>query len=163
MPAVRQFDPEVDYYAVLNVSVTASKDEITRSYRALMREKHPDTITDPAVRDRAEEQTKAINVAYTVLSQSEVRKEYDQVVRRNVMADTVRQRYANGASPPSHPTAQRREQYQRVRPRSIQMQQSALRHGVRQLAVTFGGVALLIIGVIIMFMLAGAGIRFLFS
>ncbi len=162
MPAVRQFDPDVDYYAILNVPVTASKDEITRSYRAMMRKNHPDNFTDPVTRDLAEETAKTINVAYTVLSQPGVRREYDRVVRSNVMADTVRQRYTNGVSPPPRPAGQRRDPSQRVRSRTVEMQRSDLWHGVRQLAVTFGGVALLIIGVIILFMLAGAGFQLLF-
>jgi molecular chaperone DnaJ len=67
---------EKDYYAVLGVSKGASAKEITKSYRRLARQYHPDA--NPGNRD-AEEKFKEISAAYDVLGDEEKRKEYDQV------------------------------------------------------------------------------------
>lgn len=66
---------EKDYYKVLGVSKTASKDEIKQSYRKLARENHPDANTDDP---QAAERFKEISEAYNVLSDEKRRKEYDE-------------------------------------------------------------------------------------
>jgi molecular chaperone DnaJ len=66
---------EKDFYKVLNVSKTASADDIKKSYRKLARKYHPDANKgDP----KAEERFKEISEAYNVLSDSKRRKEYDE-------------------------------------------------------------------------------------
>ncbi|WP_017609190.1 molecular chaperone DnaJ [Nocardiopsis xinjiangensis] len=66
---------EKDYYKVLGVSKTASKDEIKQSYRKLARENHPDANSDDP---QAAERFKEISEAYNVLSDEKRRKEYDE-------------------------------------------------------------------------------------
>jgi molecular chaperone DnaJ len=67
---------EKDFYGVLGVSEKADQKEITRAYRKLARENHPDTNSgDPA----AEERFKDISSAYDVVGDPEKRKEYDEV------------------------------------------------------------------------------------
>jgi molecular chaperone DnaJ len=67
---------EKDFYKVLGVGEKADQKEITRAYRKLARENHPDTNAgDPA----AEERFKEISSAYDVVGDPEKRKEYDEV------------------------------------------------------------------------------------
>ena len=69
---------EKDYYAVLGVSDTASAKEITKAYRKLARQYHPDANPGDA---KAEERFKEISAAYDVLGDEAKRKEYDEVRR----------------------------------------------------------------------------------
>jgi molecular chaperone DnaJ len=64
-----------DYYEVLGVSKTASKDEIKDAYRKLALQYHPDRNKAPD----AEEKFKEISEAYAVLSDDEKRDTYDQL------------------------------------------------------------------------------------
>ncbi|MBW8825403.1 MAG: molecular chaperone DnaJ [Acidobacteria bacterium] len=66
---------EKDYYAVLGVAEGATPKEITRAYRNLAKENHPDA--NPG----HEERFKEISAAYDVLGDAEKRKEYDEVRR----------------------------------------------------------------------------------
>lgn len=63
-----------DYYEVLGVAKTASKDEIKQAYRKLALQFHPDRNKDQG----AEERFKEISESYAVLSDDEKRAQYDQ-------------------------------------------------------------------------------------
>jgi DnaJ-class molecular chaperone len=64
-----------DYYKVLEVSRTASEQDIKSAYRRLARKYHPDVNQgNPQATDRFKE----INEAYEVLSDTEKRRKYDQ-------------------------------------------------------------------------------------
>jgi molecular chaperone DnaJ len=69
---------EKDYYALLGVPETASEQDITRAYRRLARELHPDVNPD---KPEAEERFKAVSSAYDVLGDPAKRKEYDELRR----------------------------------------------------------------------------------
>jgi curved DNA-binding protein len=63
-----------DYYAVLGVSQTASREEIQRAFHKLARQYHPDVNKEPG----AEEKFKEINEAYEVLKDPDKRAKYDR-------------------------------------------------------------------------------------
>jgi molecular chaperone DnaJ len=67
---------EKDYYKVLGVSETATPKDITKAYRKLARDNHPDTHPGDAA---AEERFKEVSSAYDVLGDEAKRKEYDEV------------------------------------------------------------------------------------
>lgn len=67
-----------DYYKVLGVSRDADERTIKRAYRQLMKVHHPDKAHAQGVsKDEAERKMAAINEAYEVLSDSELRTRYD--------------------------------------------------------------------------------------
>ena len=63
-----------DYYEVLGVSKTASKEEIRKAYRKLARKYHPDVNKESG----SEEKFKEVKEAYEVLSNDQKRAQYDQ-------------------------------------------------------------------------------------
>lgn len=82
-----------DYYAILQVSPTATQDEISKAYRRLAKEYHPDKAgtASAGVQKLAEEELKKINNAYDVLGDAEKRRNYDkEVAERKAESDRER-------------------------------------------------------------------------
>lgn len=69
--AGRDFDPNVDYYAVMGVAKNADSATIKKAYYKLAQQHHPDLT------GRTGETLKKINVAYGVLSDKDKRRSYD--------------------------------------------------------------------------------------
>src|SRR5690606_27353738 len=67
---------EKDYYKILGVPKTATQQEISKAYRRIARENHPDVKPGDAA---AEARFKEASEAYSVLSNPEKRAEYDKV------------------------------------------------------------------------------------
>jgi molecular chaperone DnaJ len=66
---------EKDFYKTLGVARDASADDIKKAYRKLARTNHPDSNKGDAA---AEERFKSISEAYSVLSDPDKRKQYDE-------------------------------------------------------------------------------------
>jgi len=66
---------DTDYYAVLGVTKDASAADVTKAYRKLARQYHPDTNPDNA---QAEDRFKEISTAYDVIGDEEKRAAYDR-------------------------------------------------------------------------------------
>jgi molecular chaperone DnaJ len=73
---------EKDFYRTLGVAESAPAKEITKAYRKLARELHPDANPGNA---SAEERFKEVSAAYDVLGDDTKRKEYDEVRRLGPM------------------------------------------------------------------------------
>ena len=73
---------EQDFYKVLEVDKEANEKDITKAYRKLARQYHPDANPDDA---KAEERFKEISAAYDVVGDEEKRKEYDDIRRLGPM------------------------------------------------------------------------------
>lgn len=67
---------EKDFYQVLGVAKSVSQADLKKAYRKLARQYHPDSNPGDA---KAESRFKEISEAYSVLSDDEQRKEYDQI------------------------------------------------------------------------------------
>lgn len=67
---------EKDYYAILGISSDADQKAVTKAYRKLARELHPDANPGNAT---AEQRFKDVSAAYDVVGDAERRKEYDEV------------------------------------------------------------------------------------
>ena len=149
MSQSRNFDPDINYYEVLDVPYTASKSEITRSYRLLIRTSHPDRFSDESQRLKAEERAKLLNAAYAVLSRPEIRREYDSVVRTRLINDALFQRYT-GNTP-----GQRQFAMPRPRPLSPEMVR-AQRRAQRSAQAHFLIYIVLFVGVLILIVVIGS-------
>jgi curved DNA-binding protein CbpA len=146
-----RFDPSINYYQVLDVPVGASKEQITRAYRRLMRLTHPDNFQDPAQRAKAEERAKLLNAAYGVLSRPDIRQQYDAQMRATAVSEAIMQRYTGNvpgrAAPPRRPP-----------PRVIRAQRRAFGSAVRQFLLSVTAFVVVLLVVILAGLLAWQGI-----
>ena len=88
-----------DFYQVLGVSDTASQGDIKKAYRRLAKQYHPDANPNNSA---AAERFKEISEAHSVLSDTEKRKQYDQM-RRLGAFDGGPRRSSGGPRPAGAP------------------------------------------------------------
>ena len=79
-----------DHYETLRVSETASAEQIRAAYRSRARQLHPDRMVDPADRNRAGARMSAINEAWRVLGNEDLRAAYDRDRRPDPPAGSPR-------------------------------------------------------------------------
>ncbi|XP_011501750.1 PREDICTED: dnaJ homolog subfamily C member 11 [Ceratosolen solmsi marchali] len=79
-PSSVEMNPdEDDYYALFNISKTATQEEITNAYRRLSKSYHPDKHMDPHLKKDAEILFSRINKVYEVLNNPNKRAVYDTI------------------------------------------------------------------------------------
>ena len=78
---------EENYYDILQVNKNASKEIIEKAYKTLVKKYHPD-LQKENNKIEYEEKIKKINEAYEVLSDSEKRKNYDLILKKNEVSIT---------------------------------------------------------------------------
>ncbi len=155
----RKFDPNVNYYEILDVPYSASRQEITQAYRHLMRHAHPDNHAREQDRRKAEERAKMLNAAYAVLSKPDVRREYDQLFRQQAVSDAIFQRYT-GNVPGQHAT--HRPQRRPMDPELRRQQRRANRSAFVQILMFAVMCALAVIVLIIAASLMMQGLEWIF-
>ena len=72
----RKVDVSKDYYAVLGVLPSIDADALKAVHRALLKKYHPDVFA--GAKEEADRVSKALNEAYNVLGNAQLRREYDQ-------------------------------------------------------------------------------------
>jgi curved DNA-binding protein CbpA len=94
-----------DYYAILRVRPTASKAEIDRAYRRLVRAYHPDLQrgASPEIHEHAEAMLKRVNQAHRVLGDPQRRLAYDRERARPTVAASAPASRASRARPSAAP------------------------------------------------------------
>jgi curved DNA-binding protein CbpA len=105
-----------DYYSILEVSPSASLQEIKESYRFLVQANHPDKFGSEKHKKRAEERIKRINEAYEILSDSDQRVKYDRnrSTQSSQTEEKQRQRDKTEAEQQQRQERQRREQAEKA-------------------------------------------------
>lgn len=98
--------PTLNYYAVLEVSLQASQDEIKKSYRKLALQYHPDRNQGNS---HAEQKIREVNVAYEILGDPDARKTYDRLRLGHVGPMVSRQEEESEEAPSPGAVLQRME------------------------------------------------------
>jgi curved DNA-binding protein CbpA len=155
----RKYDPNINYYEILDVSYSATGSEITRAYRDLMRYAHPDRHAGQPERAKAEERAKMLNAAYAVLGRPDVRREYDQAIKKQAVSDAVFQQYTGNV--PGHHAAHHRAPRRPVDPELIRDQGRANRSAFLQIVLFAVMFALTVIVLIVAGSLIVQGIDWL--
>ncbi|MGQ3684589.1 MAG: J domain-containing protein [Candidatus Loosdrechtia sp.] len=90
----------VNYYDILEVHYGVSKEEIRRSFRALIKKYHPD-IHNKNRRLWAESKTKSIIQAYKTLSNSTTREQYDRLYKYHSQSKNAQKTCKKEEAPPA--------------------------------------------------------------
>lgn len=86
-PDLEDSQLEDDFYALLNLGINASQEDITNSYRRLSKLFHPDKHLDPKKKKDAEILFNKTKVAYEVLSDPHQRAIYDTVGAKGLQTE----------------------------------------------------------------------------
>lgn len=144
------------FYELLGVPYTATSTELSRAYRAAMKQAHPDRH-HPERRATAEEQTKRLNHAYATLSKPLARQAYDRTIRAQVVQDQIMGRYVGGFIVPQE-TADPAARRLRRNPTTAERREQAAadRSAVVSIVIVFGGVTLAMVALVLVWAIIGA-------
>ena len=81
-------------YDDLEVSKTASKEVIEKTYKVLAKKYHPDLQDTPEAKKKAQEKMVKINAAYEVLGDEQKKKEYDQELEAKEQEEILKKQAA---------------------------------------------------------------------
>lgn len=98
--------PSLNYYAVLEVSLQATQEEIKKSYRKLALQYHPDRNQGNL---QAEQKIREVNAAYEILGDPDARKTYDRLRLGHVGPMVSRQEEEDDEAPSPGVVLQRME------------------------------------------------------
>lgn len=146
-----------DFYQVLGVPYDAPRAAIVRAYRDAIKAIHPDRQR-PSRRAAAEEQAKALNVAYTTLANPIKRQAYDRTIRARIVQDQLMGRYVGGFYPAAGNAADPfGERFRREPTAGERREQAAADRGALvTLVVVFGGLTLALLAALLLVAVAGA-------
>lgn len=71
----------MNYYEMLNINESASKEEIVQAFRKTIKTCHPDRMKDPEEKIKAETQFQQLTEAFNILKDEFKRKEYDEKLK----------------------------------------------------------------------------------
>ncbi|HUI88204.1 MAG TPA: DnaJ domain-containing protein [Anaerolineales bacterium] len=108
-----------DYYTTLELPPTATQEEIREQYNFLIQAWHPDKFRNPRQKAKAEEKSKEVNAAYSVLKDSARRAEYD----RKLAGQPPRVRPAERQRPTQEPQRRKPAEEEPQRPSYERQQQ----------------------------------------
>ncbi len=101
----------MNYYEILKIQKNASKQQIKSSYKALVKQYHPDLYRGD--KEFAEHKIKEINEAYAILSNPEKKAEYDEFLTPTVTSNLYYTTYEpHSPSPdPTNPPPDREQKW----------------------------------------------------
>lgn len=111
----------LDYYSVLDVSRTATAEEIRKAYYSRARQCHPDVCSDPD----AEHAFKLLNEAYQTLSNPQKRRKHDLLLQYGGLIDLSRVTSRDSRS--ARPRSAAYEAYVRRRKEEIRQERLRIR------------------------------------
>ena len=151
----------VNYYKLLGIEYNATTRDVTRAYRAAMKDTHPDKVA-PVHRPQAEERAKLLNLALRTLTRPEDRSRYDQTLRKDLVQDQIMSQYFGGMGMPGgkhdrFAEALRREQTAYEKSERKQSDRSA----TVSVLLIFGGATALVVCLLVFWAVVSALVRVL--
>ncbi len=79
---------EENLFKILGLELSASTEDVNKSYKKIMRQVHPDRFFEPAQKERAEMAFKRVGLAFETLKDPLARKDYERTLTRGAGSST---------------------------------------------------------------------------